>query len=674
MSSNVLVDHSTLSPKFRELYAKLVDFVDNDCIPAEKLFAEQMGKGDQRWKVIPSVLEELKEKAKSLGLWNMWLHAHYKEGPGFTNLEYALMAEQLGRGLHLASEACNCSAPDTGNMEVFAKYGNEAQKEKWLKPLMEGKIRSAFAMTEKNVASSDATNIETSIVRAGNEYIVNGHKWWISGAGDPRCAVYLVMGKTDPKNSDTHRQQSIIIVPAGTPGCTVVRPMQVFGYDDAPEGHMELIFKDCRVPAENIVLGEGRGFEIIQGRLGPGRIHHCMRSIGVAERALEHMIARVTDPSRRTFGKLLAQHGSIVEGIAKSRNEIDQARFLVLNAAAKIDKVGAKGALKEIGMAKSVVPIMTLQVLDRAIQAHGAGGVSQDFPLAKLWAGTRTLRLADGPDEVHWAQVGKVELRRAEEIREKFKKQSQKAQQMLNRQRYRDMRALLVFYGTMVFVQIFANGNFLPDLSVVRGFAAVYNAVQACTAWVLFYNGVIAFQTIPDGSLLSLLMLTATVLIGFLINLILSIDTFKNFSGQFPPSPNGIDVINVALFVFNLLLPALCVMGYWIMQMVVVLKELSDWSPLLYLAVSVIAFALSEVFIFIVSPYVAAGAHHRADGSFLGTLFMLIAMIFVFQYWWHVTDDEEDDFQLEPTMEESGHQEKRQDNYGSQERLHDIQI
>ncbi|GAB5591570.1 hypothetical protein Unana1_06470 [Umbelopsis nana] len=433
MACNTLVDITTLSPKFQDLYAKAKDFVENDCIPAEKTFDAQMGQGDQRWKVIPPVLEELKTKARSLGLWNLFLGRDYAEGAGLTNVEYALIAELTGRCPKLAPEAMNCAAPDTGNMEVFAKYGSPAQKKKWLEPLLQGKIRSAFAMTEKRVASSDATNIETSIQRVGNEYVINGLKWWISGAGDPRCAVYLVMGKTDPNNKNPHRQQSLIIVPAGTPGVTVVRPMTVFGYDDAPEGHCEMIFKDVRVPAENMILGEGRGFEIIQGRLGPGRIHHCMRSIGMAERALDYMLARVTDPTRRTFGKYLYEHGTIVSDIAKSRMEIDAARFMVLNAAKRIDEVKAKGAMKEIGMAKAVVPNMLLTVLDRAIQAHGAGGLSQDFPLARWYASGRTLRFADGPDEVHIAQIGKVELRRAEGVKEAHAKQQKASADLLKK-------------------------------------------------------------------------------------------------------------------------------------------------------------------------------------------------------------------------------------------------
>ncbi|CAO3609164.1 unnamed protein product [Cunninghamella echinulata] len=433
MATNSLIDLTKLSPKFQELYAKAKDFVENDCIPAEKLFELQMGQGENCWKIIPPVLEELKAKARSLGLWNLFLGKSYAEGAGLSNVEYGLIAELTGRCIKLAPEAMNCSAPDTGNMEVLAKYGTPAQKERWLKPLMDGKIRSAFAMTEPRVASSDATNIELNIRREGNEYVLNGLKWWISGAGDPRCAVYIVMGKSDASNPNKHRQQSIVIVPADTPGITVVRPLTVFGFDDAPEGHCEIIFKDVRVPVENIVLGEGRGFEVIQGRLGPGRIHHCMRTIGIAERALEYMMVRVTDPSRRTFGKGLYEHGTIISDIARSRIEIDQARFLVLNAAQKIDERDAKHALKEISMAKVAVPNMALNVIDRAMQAHGAGGLSSDFPLAKYYAGVRTLRFADGPDEVHIHQLGRNELRRAEELRAKFQAQKEKGQALASR-------------------------------------------------------------------------------------------------------------------------------------------------------------------------------------------------------------------------------------------------
>ncbi|KAL1927395.1 hypothetical protein VTP01DRAFT_4024 [Rhizomucor pusillus] len=431
MATNSLVDIKTLSPKFQDLYAKAKDFVENDCIPAEATYNAQMGKGEDRWKVVPPVIEELKAKARSLGLWNLFLGKDYAEGAGLSNLEYSLIAELTGRSPKIAPEAMNCSAPDTGNMEVFAKYGTPAQKEKWLVPLLNGKIRSAFAMTEPAVASSDATNIETHIRREGNEYVINGRKWWISGAGDPRCAVYLVMGKTDPNNKNRHRQQSLVIVPADTPGITVVRPMTVFGYDDAPEGHCEIIFKDVRVPVENIILGEGRGFEVIQGRLGPGRIHHCMRCIGMAERGLELMISRVTDPSRRTFGKNLSEHGTVIADIATSRIEIDQARFLVLSAAKKIDEAKAKGAMKEISMAKIAAPTMLLNVLDRAMQAHGARGISQDTPLAHFYAAARTLRYADGPDEVHRNQLGKIELHRAADIAAKLKAQKDKSDRLV---------------------------------------------------------------------------------------------------------------------------------------------------------------------------------------------------------------------------------------------------
>ncbi|KAF0391089.1 acyl-CoA dehydrogenase NM domain-like protein [Gigaspora margarita] len=410
-----------ISPRAKQLIKLVNDFVENDCIPAEEIYFGQLGKGEERFKYVPPIIEELKQKAKSSGLWNLFLSKHYPEGAGLTNLEYALIAEIMGRSLRIAPEATNCSAPDTGNMEVFAKYGTPDQKEKWLKPLLNGEIRSAFAMTEKAVASSDATNIETSIKRDGNHYIINGHKWWISGAGDPRCAVFLVMGKTS-FNANKHKQQSVIIVPRNTPGITIVRPLTVFGYDDAPEGHCEILFKNVKVPAENIILGEGRGFEIIQGRLGPGRIHHCMRSIGAAERGLDLMLIRVTDPSRRTFGKLLAEHETIIADIAHSRMIIDQARLLVLNAADMIDKVGAKGALKEIGMAKVIVPDMLLKVIDRSIQSHGAGGLCDDFPLAYLYAGGRTLKFADGPDEVHMQQIGKLELKRAQKVKEEYEK------------------------------------------------------------------------------------------------------------------------------------------------------------------------------------------------------------------------------------------------------------
>ncbi|KAJ1548283.1 hypothetical protein HK405_003839 [Cladochytrium tenue] len=435
-----------LSQKAQDLKKKLEDFVEFECIPAEAIHHAQMGKmgTPDRWKVlrddahdaydaygfvgiVPAVLDHLKKRAKALGLWNLFLPFYYPEGPGLTNLEYAVLCEIMGRS-HLAAEACNCSAPDTGNMEVLAKYGNAEQKARWLAPLLRGEIRSAFAMTEPAVASSDATNIGTRIERdeARGQYVVNGRKWWISGAGDPRCAVYILMGKTD-LGAVPHRQQSVLIVPADTPGITVVRPLTVFGYDDAPHGHCEIVFENVRVPLANIVLGEGRGFEIIQGRLGPGRIHHCMRSIGMAERALEYHILRLTDTSRKTFGKVLAGHGAMADAVAASRAEIDQARYMVLAAADRIDAGGAQGAkmaMKQIALAKVIVPSMALRVIDRAIQAHGGAGVSQDFPLAYMYAGMRTLRIADGPDEVHTMQIAKAELRRAAALRAHHDKQA----------------------------------------------------------------------------------------------------------------------------------------------------------------------------------------------------------------------------------------------------------
>ncbi|KAG0003677.1 hypothetical protein BGZ80_006624 [Entomortierella chlamydospora] len=410
-----------VSPRCKELQKKLIDFVENDCLPAEEVYESQVGVGAQRWTTIPPIMEELKAKAKSLGLWNLFLPKSYPEGPGLTNLEYATLCEITGRCPRVAPEALNCSAPDTGNMEVFAKYGTPEQKQKYLVPLMNGEIRSAFAMTEFAVSSSDATNIETNIERVGDHYIINGRKWWISGAGDPRCKVYLVMGKSDPNNENMHRQQSLVIVPSDTPGIEVVRPMTVYGYDDAPEGHCEVNFTNVKVPVSNIVLGEGRGFEIIQGRLGPGRIHHCMRAIGMAERTLDTMIARVTDPSRRTFGKVLALHGTVAADVAKIRIEINAARLMVLAAADKIDKSNAKGAMRDIAMAKVMVPQMLQRAVDLAIQAHGAAGLSQDFILARFAAGARTLRIADGPDEVHIMQLARFELKRGDEIRKKNK-------------------------------------------------------------------------------------------------------------------------------------------------------------------------------------------------------------------------------------------------------------
>lgn len=400
-------------------------FVEERCIPADPVFHAQLGEGVQRWDSYPSVIEDLKKEAQQLGLWNMFLpKGHYKESPGFTNLEYGLMAEQLGKS-RIASEAVNCAAPDTGNMEVLAKYGNEAQKKEWLRPLMSGEIRSAFLMTEPDIASSDATNIKMDMKKEGNEWVLNGQKWWSSGAGDPRCKIYIVMAKSDPTNKDPYRQQSVVLVPANTPGITINRMLSVYGYDDAPHGHGHLNFDNVRVPASNIVLGPGRGFEIIQGRLGPGRIHHAMRSIGAAEKALEWMLMRINDPTKTPFKKQLKEHGVILEWVAKSRIEIDAARLIVLNAAIKIDDLGAKGALKEIAEAKVVVPTMALTVIDRAVQAFGGAGVCQDTPLANMWANIRTLRLADGPDEVHLQQLGRNENKRGAAVTANILKQKE---------------------------------------------------------------------------------------------------------------------------------------------------------------------------------------------------------------------------------------------------------
>ncbi|KAK8066343.1 acyl- dehydrogenase family member 11 protein [Apiospora hydei] len=420
-----------VSGKAKQALDLVAKFVEEDCIPADPVLEAQIGSGESRWDHHPPIIDELKAKARKLGLWNMFLpKGHYKESPGYTNLEYGLMAEWLGKS-RVASEAVNCAAPDTGNMEVLAKYGNEAQKAKWLKPLMEGEIRSAFLMTEPDVASSDATNIQLSMKREGNEYVLNGSKWWSSGAGDPRCSVYIVMGKSDATNKDPYQQQSVILVPANTPGITIHRMLSVYGYDDAPHGHGHISFKNVRVPASNMVLGEGRGFEIIQGRLGPGRIHHAMRTIGAAERALEWMLMRINDPSKTPFKKQLREHGVILEWVAKSRIEIDAARLIVLNAAVKMDDLGPKATLKEIAEAKVLVPQTALTVIDRAVQAFGGAGVSQDTPLANMWAQIRTLRLADGPDEVHLQQLGRNENKRGKEVTQKIVGQKQKTEQLL---------------------------------------------------------------------------------------------------------------------------------------------------------------------------------------------------------------------------------------------------
>ncbi|KAK2799386.1 hypothetical protein FQN50_008492 [Emmonsiellopsis sp. PD_5] len=422
-----------VSERAKKTLDLIQEFVEKDCIPADTVFQAELGQGQQRWTTTPVILEELKAKAKKLGLWNMFLpRNHFKEGAGFSNLEYGLMAEYLGKS-RVASESTNNAAPDTGNMEVLAKYGNAAQKKQWLEPLLEGKIRSAFLMTEPDVASSDATNIKLDIRREGNEYVINGQKWWSSGAGDPRCAIYIVMGKTDATNPSPYKQQSVVLVPANTPGITIHRMLTVYGYDDAPHGHGHLTFNNVRVPVSNMVLGEGRGFEIIQGRLGPGRIHHAMRAIGAAERALDYLIARANDESRKPFGAVLSSHGVILEWIARSRIEIDAARLIVLNAAIKIDSADAKAALREIAEAKVLVPQMALTVIDRAVQAHGGMGVCQDTPLASMWANIRTLRLADGPDEVHLQQMGKRENKqRVAEVTGKIQWQKAEAQRLLS--------------------------------------------------------------------------------------------------------------------------------------------------------------------------------------------------------------------------------------------------
>ena len=390
------------SEKTKELQKRLQLFMDEHIYPNEHRFDEEVER--DRWKPT-KVIEELKPKARAAGLWNLFL-PDASGGAGLTNLEYAPLCEIMGR-CHWAPEVFNCSAPDTGNMEVLARYGSPEQKEKWLKPLLAGEIRSCFAMTEPDVASSDATNIASSIVRDGNEYVINGRKWWTSGAGDPRCKIAIFMGKTDP-SAATHKQQSMILVPMDTPGVKIERLLHVFGYDHAPHGHGEVTFKNVRAPAANMLLGEGRGFEIAQGRLGPGRIHHCMRCIGVAERALEIMCKRVQ--SRVAFGKPLAEQGTIRADIAASRIEIEQARLLTLKAAHMMDTVGNKAARAEIAMIKIVAPNVALKVLDRAIQAHGGAGVSDDTFLAAAWAGVRTLRLADGPDEVHAESIARLEL------------------------------------------------------------------------------------------------------------------------------------------------------------------------------------------------------------------------------------------------------------------------
>jgi len=398
--------HFEHNERTKELCARVQNFMDRYIYPSEALYYRQLDEADTRWCVVP-ILEEIKEKAKEEGLWNMFL-PESRNGAGLTNLEYAPICEIMGR-VGWGPEAFNCSAPDTGNMEVLERYASEENKKKWMEPLLNGEIRSAFAMTEPAVASSDATNIECRIKRAGDEYVINGRKWWTSGIGDPRCKILILMGKTDP-SAPTYRQQSMILVPRDTPGITVERMLTVMGYDDAPHGHGQVLFENVRVPADNMLLGEGRGFEIAQGRLGPGRIHHCMRIIGQAERALEMMCHRATQ--RTTWGKTLAERDNFMERVADARINIEMCRLLVLKAAYMMDTVGNKEARQEIAMIKVAAPNLALKIIDDAMQAHGGGAMSQEFKLAIMWSRMRALRFADGPDEVHRQQIARLELRR----------------------------------------------------------------------------------------------------------------------------------------------------------------------------------------------------------------------------------------------------------------------
>ncbi len=396
-----------LRPEAIDLLDRVKNFINDEVKPKEHVFHDQIKEGEDRWNQYPEVIDELKDKAKAIGLWNLFL-PESEFGAGLTNYEYAHLAEQMGK-CHIASEAMNCSAPDTGNMEVIARYGNEQHQEEWLQPLLDGKIRSAFGMTEPGTASSDATNMQATAVLDGDEYVINGEKWWTSGAGDPRCKIIIFMCVTNPDNPK-HQRHSMILVPMETEGVEIKKMMHVFGYDDAPHGHAHMKFTNVRVPKENLLLGEGRGFEIAQGRLGPGRIHHCMRAIGAGEVALELMCKRGIDPNKVAFGKNLAQLGANFDYIAESRIELNAARFLTLDAAVKMDTVGNKVAASEIAQIKVFAPNVALKIIDRAIQIHGGEGVSQLTPLASMYAHMRTLRLADGPDEVHRRAVARYEL------------------------------------------------------------------------------------------------------------------------------------------------------------------------------------------------------------------------------------------------------------------------
>ena len=396
-----------LRPEAVDLISRVKDFIEKECVPVEHTFHEQIQDGDERWKSYPPIMNELKDKAKSLGLWNLFL-PESEFGAGLTNYEYAHLAEAMGT-CHIASEAMNCQAPDTGNMEVIARYGNEDHQKEWLQPLLDGEIRSAFGMTEPGVASSDATNMQATAVLDGDEYVINGEKWWTSGAGDPRCKIIIFMAVTNP-DAAKHQRHSMMLVPMESEGIEIKQMMHVFGYDDAPHGHAHIKFNNVRIPRDNLLLGEGRGFEIAQGRLGPGRIHHCMRTIGVGERAIDLMCQRGIDPTKMPFGKNIANLGANFDYIAESRIELNAARLLTLDAAHKMDTVGNKIAASEIAQIKVYVPNVVLKIIDRAIQIHGGEGVSQLTPLASMYAHIRTLRLADGPDEVHRRAVARLEL------------------------------------------------------------------------------------------------------------------------------------------------------------------------------------------------------------------------------------------------------------------------